>query len=440
MATHSVVVDPVEIRDESPESDTIARKPAWSDWTLVCDGWMRRRSRVPGMNSHWGKWYLNRSHNQHFRFNPASNRTHIETAKQEFQFHWNDRNPVSVTSRDCDAGRTSAAEPWHSRSEPDMRKTRDPRSTIIDESDDLIVFDSDEMGQQTVDIERSGMEAERDERDSEESAAALSELDLKHRNITRYHKLKGRRHRASSSIASDKSALASFSGVSAASAASTSDHAVTTSSLATEMATTVAAWIFGTIMTGVGVGTMRATQKTADSGTRSAVAGESSALSSRKRAAAAEKSARAATKSARAAENGVAVMQKQLEVMIQDKRGPPPARNSTIGPPADNSGSRTGSVVIPREQKTARSVSTATPPAPGAALTSAPVDRAMLNSRLPDRSEIPVGHYDKVQAGPFGVKLRRWGCIVHGIIKNKVILYFRILPRQNRYKRFLCTS
>ncbi|KAH7231882.1 hypothetical protein B0J15DRAFT_354921, partial [Fusarium solani] len=321
MATHSVVVDPVEIRDESPESDTIARKPAWSDWTLVCGGWMRRRSRVPGMNSHWGKWYLNRSHNQHFRFNPASNRTHIETAKQEFQFHWNDRNPVSVTSRDCDAGRTSAAEP-----------------------------------------------------DSEESAAALSELDLKHRNITRYHKLKGRRHRASSSIASDKSALASFSGVSAASAASTSDHAVTTSSLATEMATIVAAWIFGTIMTGVGVGTMRATQKTADSGTRSAVAGESSALSSRKRAAAAEKSARAATKSARAAENGVAVMQKQLEVMIQDKRGPPPARNSTIGPPADNSGSRTGSVVIPREQKTGRSVSTATPPAPGAALTSAPVD------------------------------------------------------------------
>ncbi|KAL2671575.1 hypothetical protein Neosp_014165 [[Neocosmospora] mangrovei] len=76
---------------------------------------------------------------------------------------------------------------------------------------------------------------------------------------------------------------------------------------------------------------MRATQKTAEAGTRSAVAGESSALSGRKSAAAAEESARAATKSAQAAENGVAVMQKQLEVMIQDKRGPPPATNTAVG-------------------------------------------------------------------------------------------------------------
>lgn len=66
------------------------------------------------------------------------------------------------------------------------------------------------------------MEAERDERLSEESTAALSELDPKHRNITGYHKLKGKRHRASSAITPDKSALASFSGVSAASVTSTS--------------------------------------------------------------------------------------------------------------------------------------------------------------------------------------------------------------------------
>ncbi|KAL6354218.1 hypothetical protein LRP88_12552 [Fusarium phalaenopsidis] len=379
MATHSVVVDPVEIWADSPESDTIARKPGWSDWTPVRGGWMRRRPRVPGMNGHWGKWYLNRSYNQHFRFNPESNGTHIETAKEEFQFHWNDRNPVSATSQDCDAGRTSAAEPWHSCSEPDMRKTRDPRSTIIDEPDDLIVFNPDEMGQQTMGVERSGMEAELDERYSEESTAALSKRKPKHRHIARHHKFTGRHYRTSSAMTSDKSALASFSGVPAVSVASTSDHAVTTSSSATETATTVATWIFGTIMAGVGVGTMRATQKTADAGTRSAVAGESSALSSRKSAAAAEESARAATKSARAAENGVAVMQKQLEVMIQDKWGSPLAGNSSVGPPADNSGSGTGfvearspDVEITREQQAARSVSTPTPPAPGAALTSAP--------------------------------------------------------------------
>lgn len=279
------------------------------------------------MNGHWGKWYLNRSlnrrfkHNQHFRFDPVSNTTHMETATEELQFHWKDLDPASVTSRDCDAGS--------------------------------------------------------DERDFEELRAALSELESKHSNIAPNHELKGQLHGVSSTITLEKSKLDSF----AAYVASTPNHTVATSSSVTETATTVATWIFGTIMAGVGVGTMRATQKTAEAGTRSAVAGESSALSSRKSAAAAEESARAATKSAQAAENGVAVMQKQLEVMIQDKRGPPPATNSSIGPPADNSGSGTGSVKATRsdaeisgEQQTARSVSTATPPAPGAMLASAPVD------------------------------------------------------------------
>lgn len=74
-------------------------------------------------------------------------------------------------------------------------------------------------------------------------------------------------------------------------------------------------------------------------------------------------------------------MQKQLEVVIQDKRGAPPAGNSSIGSPDDNSGSRIGSVEvrssdveIPPEQQKTGSMSTATPPAPGAVLTSAPVD------------------------------------------------------------------
>ncbi|KAJ4180401.1 hypothetical protein NW767_014406 [Fusarium falciforme] len=380
MATHSVLVDPVKIWAESPASDAIARKLGWSDCIPVRGGWMRRRPRVPGLNDHRGKWYLNRGYNQHFRFNPVSNGTHMETATEELQFHWNDRNPASVTSRDCDAGRTSAAESPHGHSERVIRKTGDQGLTMVDEADDLSVFDPYERRQQAVEIERSGMEAERDERYSEESTAALSELNPKHRNITRYHKFKGQHHRTSSAITSDKSALASFSDVSA-SVASTSDHVVTTSSSATETATTVATWIFGTIMAGVGVGIMRVTQKIVDAGTRSVVVGESSALSSRKSAAAAEESARAATKSAQAAENGVAVMQKQLEVMIQDKHGPPPAGNSSVGPPTDNSDSGTGSVEarspdveIPREEQRARSVPTATPPAPGAALTSAPMN------------------------------------------------------------------
>ncbi|KAI8713720.1 hypothetical protein NCS52_01217400 [Fusarium sp. LHS14.1] len=265
MTTHSVVADPAEIWGESPER--------WSDWTPVLGGWMRRRPSVPGTNRHTGKGYLGGSHKKRFRFNPVSNRTHVETATEELEFHWKDLNPVSVTSQDCDAGR--------------------------------------------------------DERDSKESRAAPPELESKHSKIAPNHELEGQLHGASSTMTLEKSKLDSF----AAYVASTPNDIVTTSSSVTETSTTVATWIFGTIMAGVGVGTMRATQKTAEAGTRSAVAGESSALSGRKSAVAAEESARAATKSAQAAENGVAVMQKQLEFMIQSKQGPPPATNSSIAPP-----------------------------------------------------------------------------------------------------------
>lgn len=257
MATDSIVVDPVEIWAESPESDTIARKPGWSDWTPVRGGWMRRRPRVPGLNGHWGKWYLNRSYNQHFRFNPASNGTHIETATEEIQFFYDVRNPVSITSQDYDAERTSDAESLHGVSEQDIMKTRDQGSAMIDEADDSIVFDPYKTA---ADIRRSDMGAEHGERFSEESTAALSEVNPKHRTRSGFHRFKSSQHRTFSAMASRKSVSASFSVGSAASVASASDHAVTTSSSATETTTTVATWIFGTIMAGVGVGTMRATQ------------------------------------------------------------------------------------------------------------------------------------------------------------------------------------
>ncbi|RSL40817.1 hypothetical protein CEP54_016007 [Fusarium duplospermum] len=126
---------------------------------------------------------------------------------------------------------------------------------------------------------------------------------------------------------------------------------------------------------------MRAAQKSAEASMRSAIAVENSALSSRRSATAADRSAQAGIRSAWAAENGVAVMQQQLEFMIQDKWGPPRAGSSSSGRPTNDNGSvirfveaRVPDVRISQEQPRARSVSTAPPPAPVTALTSAPVE------------------------------------------------------------------
>ncbi|RSM02965.1 hypothetical protein CDV31_010706 [Fusarium ambrosium] len=423
MPTHSFIaepfeanpfeVDPVDVDPADVNSVEVwaeSHEPVWSDWTPVQGGWIRRRPTVPGMNDHWGEWCLNWSHNQYFRFNPAADGTHIETATEEFQFHWDDPNQASVIPQDHDAGQTSASRWWHWWGSDPKQYTGDddtgqasapgwwgggPKqyvgdqgSKIIGEPGNLLVFDPDEVGQQAVDVERSGMETERDERDFEQPTAAPSKSDRKRRNITRHKKPRGQRHGTSSA----KSAVGSF----ASSVASTSDHAVTTSSSATETANTTATWIFGTIMAGIGYGAMRAAQKSAEASMRSAVAVESSALSSRRSATAAyrsaeagersaqaaEESAQAGRESAWAAENGVAVMQRQLEFMIQDRRGPPPrAGSSSGGSPTNNDGCEIRSVEvrrpdvgISREQPRARSVSTAPPLVPVTALTSAPVD------------------------------------------------------------------
>ncbi|RSL63830.1 hypothetical protein CEP53_004294 [Fusarium sp. AF-6] len=318
------------------------------------------------------------------RFNPAADGTHIETATEEFQFHWDDPNQTSVIPQDHDAGRTNTPGWWGGGPK---QYAENQGSKIIGEPGNLLVFDPDEVGQQAVDVERSGMETECDERDFEQPTAAPSKSDRKRRNITRHKKPRGQRHGTSSA----KSAVGSF----ASSVASTSDHAVTTSSSAAETANTTATWIFGTIMAGIGYGAMRAAQKSAEASMRSAVAVESSALSSRRSATAAyrsaeagersaqaaEESAQAGRESAWAAENGVAVMQRQLEFMIQDRRGPPRAGSSSSGSPTNNDGFeirfvevRRPDVGISREQPRARSVSTAPPSAPVTALASAPVD------------------------------------------------------------------
>lgn len=50
------------------------------------------------------------------------------------------------------------------------------------------------------------------------------------------------------------------------------------------------------------------------------------------------------------------------------------------------------------------------------------MDRAILNCQLPDGGEIPVAHYDKVQAIPFDFERRRSGCIVRGITGNNLLI------------------
>ncbi|KAM6516733.1 hypothetical protein FALCPG4_014906 [Fusarium falciforme] len=50
------------------------------------------------------------------------------------------------------------------------------------------------------------------------------------------------------------------------------------------------------------------------------------------------------------------------------------------------------------------------------------MDRAILNCQLPDGGEIPVAHYDKVQAVPFDFERRRSGCIVRGITGSNLLI------------------
>ncbi|EEU35989.1 uncharacterized protein NECHADRAFT_49652 [Fusarium vanettenii 77-13-4] len=50
------------------------------------------------------------------------------------------------------------------------------------------------------------------------------------------------------------------------------------------------------------------------------------------------------------------------------------------------------------------------------------MDRAILNCQLPDGGEIPVAHYDKVQAIPFDFERRRSGCIVRGITGDNLFI------------------
>ncbi|KAM0421190.1 hypothetical protein ACHAPT_011082 [Fusarium lateritium] len=304
-------------------------EPEWSPWTPAGDRCMRRRPRVPGLNNRWGEWLWYPHWNQYIRFNPVVNGTDVESFEEEFQFRLIDGNPVSVTSPDPHTEQTGHTEPPNIKSEENAVRTKDQGSTIIDESDDLIMFDPEDVGQQGVDIERSGMKTERDEGSSKGSAATPS----MHSNITRHQEFIGEQHRASSAITSVKPALTtSPSSVPVASVVSTSGRAVAILSSAADISTAVATWGFGAVMGGLSYANMRAARKTAEASMRSARAAERSA-------AAAENSAQAGMRSALATEESLTLMQKEFEATNQDNGGRSPSPdNGGSGAGLQNSG------------------------------------------------------------------------------------------------------